>query len=235
MKIILSRKGIDGGIGKKPSPLLCGQDFLAPISIPIFDDYSKIKSDEIILSGNRLTDLIESLGVNQGGLRFIHLDPDLDEKSIPRKKGWRAMYGQSRSPLGHLNKHKIGAEDLFLFFGWFKETEQSNGAFYYKENTPDIHLFFGWLQVGEVLDAEGKSFDSLEKEYPWGHSHPHFGKKNGLGHGKIFLAKEFLQLEGLPVTSLPGAGIFRRFTNQAQLTFEGEKKTIHLEAASLFS
>ena len=40
---------------------------------------------------------------------------------------------------------------IFLFFGWFKQTEyDKQGRLIYKSYSPDLHIVYGYLQVGEI-------------------------------------------------------------------------------------
>ncbi|CAI8922445.1 hypothetical protein EMIT0158MI4_310005 [Burkholderia ambifaria] len=42
--------------------------------------------------------------------------------------GWRPALGQTGAAQGHLSNNGVGAGDVFLFFGWFRQVEKSRGS-----------------------------------------------------------------------------------------------------------
>jgi hypothetical protein len=235
MKIIISRKGIDGGNGGRPSPLIRNtRGELVPVSIPIGGQVEKWRYPDINVHGHNLWELTSSLGVRgKHGAELkktspVHFDPDLDIQSVSRKKGWKPLFGQCSRALRHLEKKSVTKDDLFLFFGWFKETDVLHQRIMYKKDADNIQAFFGWLQIGDVWKVGGTKTENLRvpKMYPeWGWAHPHFRGENGKGYGHIFVAANNLAVGG-KTTNLPGAGVFRRFTERAQLTWPKEKRSI---------
>src|SRR5262249_92863 len=79
-----------------------------------------------------------------------HLDPDLRASSVTRPHGWRPLFGQDGAAQRHLERHGVGVNDLFLFFGGFRETELCAGRLRYVAGGADLDLIFGWVRVGEV-------------------------------------------------------------------------------------
>ena len=63
--------------------------------------------------------------------------------------------------------------DLFLFFGWFRQTEQGPEGYRYVPRGGDflrggdLHVIYGYLQIGEILTDPEKI-----AQYRW---HPHAG------------------------------------------------------------
>lgn len=155
MKLILSRKGFDSSNGKCPSPILPDGTLL---SLPIpsdksdADTYSSLQwngktFDEIICSLHPKT----SLQANS----FCHLDPDIRADVRERSKEWQPAFGQRNSALSVLRNNGVGKGDLFLFFGWFKETEYApNGKLRYKSNAPDLHIIYGYMQIGSIIEKK---------------------------------------------------------------------------------
>src|SRR5258706_1321816 len=235
MKIILSRKGIDGGNGGTPSPLIKNSiNEWVPVSIPIGGGSEKRRYHEVSIHGYKLYELAKSLGVKgkQGqeinSESRVHFDPDLDPRSIRRNKDWRPMFGQCNAALGHLIKQGVGRGDLFLFLGWFMEANYTdNRASYEENNNPNgVHGFFGWLQVEEFWDVANNPMTKAMKEYPsWAWEHPHFRDGGDCGYGRIYIATKKLAV-GDKTYDLPGAGVFWRFTEKTQLTRNGEKRSI---------
>ena len=152
MKIVLSRKGFDSQYGKQASPILPDGTLLS-LPIPSHDD---LTYSEIHWEGRSYWDIISSLkpktDLNEHS--HCHLDPDLRACSIIRSDGWQPAFGQTGSPLTELRSFNVGVGDLFLFFGWFKETEYKNGRLCYKYKARDLHLIYGYMQIGNVVDND---------------------------------------------------------------------------------
>src|SRR5207253_694223 len=86
----------------------------------------------------------------------VHLDPDLRIESLPRKQGWRPLFGPAKSAQGHLDKQGVELGYIFLFFGRFRRVEQVDGRFRFKPRAPELHMLYGWLEVGDMwrVDTE---------------------------------------------------------------------------------
>ena len=192
MKIILSRKGFDSKYGEIPNPILPDGTLLS-MPIPLDDNLSYQD-----LSYNNLSydDILQQL---KPGFKYkkCHLDPDLRKDIIKRDKCWVASFGQSDAALSHLFNQNVMKGDIFLFFGWFKQTELYEGKLRFKPNAPDIHVIYGYLQIGDILS----SYDKIKKLY-W---HPHANiKEEHHKRNAIFVASEKL-LD----TDYPGFGVFK--------------------------
>ncbi|MFC1746596.1 hypothetical protein ACFL35_21570 [Candidatus Riflebacteria bacterium] len=217
MKIILSRKGFDSAYGKVPSPIFPDSRLL---SLPIPSKSSPIKYEDIKYSGIPVAKLVFDLSKGKIQKKYrAHLDPDLNKAARPRLKGWRPIFGQTGAAQGHLKKQGIAANDLFLFFGWFrKATIERDNRFGYIKGALDMHLIFGWLQVAEICPVN----KSLARKYPWAAYHPHFYGDYSI-NDTLYIARKNLFFPGLPST-LPGGGTFEYFHPELKLTKPGSTK-----------
>jgi hypothetical protein len=195
MKIILSRKGFDSSAGGIPSPILPdGSLFSLPIPFrgePI--TYAKIQ----FLFQNR--SVVQTIcDLCPAGYRSnsqapwspwssvpAHLDPDLRATDRPRLAGWRPLFGQDGAAQTYLNNNGVGPGDLFLFFGWFRETVWNEGRLMYRRKAPDMHLIFGWLEVGDMWHVPNCLPPSLPQ---WALYHPHTVSNYGHPNNTIYVA-----------------------------------------------
>ena len=207
MKIILSRKGFDSGYGGMPSPILPDRTLLS-MPIPSKD---AVRYDELRYGGKSYLELLRELKPTFKH-ETCHLDPDIRDGAKEREKGWTAAFGQEGAALSHLLNQGVGVGDLFLFFGWFRQTEIREGRLRFVEGAPDLHVIYGYLQIGRILS----SCDEIGA-VPW---HPHADPgRRGSKRNAIFLPAERL-LD----TDLPGYGVFG-FDERLVLTKKGETRT----------
>src|SRR5947209_602976 len=101
VKLILSRKGFDSGSGGGPSPILPDGRM---VSLPIPDKTAPFTyTDLSYASGMSMGDLIRDLApARVKPSHFAHLDPDIDPGAVPRRTGWRPVFGQSGPSQTHL-------------------------------------------------------------------------------------------------------------------------------------
>ena len=196
MKVIFSRKGFDSSAGGSPSPIVDGE----PCSFPIPGGRSTRYRD----LRNRAGVLVEQLTPCTGD-QYCHLDPDIDPCALARRPGWRGAFGQVRAAQGHLKRQGVGAGDLFLFWGWFRQA-QFNGRWSYTGDSE--HRLFGWLQVAEVLNIANQPQEACER-YPWLVDHPHLNGGPWPPSNTVYLASETLELPSHS-SDLPGSGVFKR-------------------------
>ncbi|MEX0776295.1 MAG: hypothetical protein WD042_11370 [Phycisphaeraceae bacterium] len=214
MKLILSRKGFDTGkhAGGCPSPILPdGRMVSLPIPLPS----AVISYGEIERDGQSIGPMVEQLtGGRIPQKHLAHLDPDLVEQSLPRRAGWRPIFGQVNQAQSHLRNCKVGPGDLFLFFGLFRRTRMFEGQLTWVRGEHPRHVIWGWLQVDEVLSPS----DVDRMRYDWALDHPHFHLD--MPSNTIYIARQRLGLgDGFNI-DVPGGGAFPRYLAELQLTAE---------------
>lgn len=246
MKIILSRKGFDSCYGGAPSPIFQDKSI---VSLPIPEtSYSKsgFRYKDIKSKDNVIVKVIESLNlpVNNdiisvspdapkdrlNGEHLAHLDPDLVYSSRDREKGWRGLLGQDQAAMGHLINQEVGANDLFLFYGYYQKMDIADGSYRIVPKSQPIHLIWGWLQVEacvKVVDIEAGRYP----QYSWTKYHPHFHHNaKPCSNNSIFIAKEYLEIDGLPNNSVSGYGAFNKYHKTRQLTDPDDTNPNHLRS-----
>lgn len=217
MKIILSRKGFDSQCAKQANPILPDGTLL---SFPIPDEHDDLTFSDIKWNGQSYIDIIRSLKPRTiwDENSHCHLDPDLRKESIDRTSGWRPAFGQTGSSLTELRDYDVKAGDIFLFFGWFKETEYRNGRLQYKYKARDLHVIYGYMQIGRIIE----SYDEIPD---WLKYHPHSNYEKyesawNRGMNAIYLPSDRLSI----VPELPGCGTFR-YDKRLVLTKDGYSRS----------
>lgn len=208
MKVILSRKGFDSQYGRMPSPILPDGTLLS-LPIPSKTDM-ETKYRDLYYGNSSYYDIIHTLNPNNKIKEEYncHLDPDIREEIKDRPTEWKPTFGQEKTALRHLQKQGVGIGDLFLFFGWFRQTEYIAGQLRYKKDAPNWHVIYGYLQVGEIIDTP--------TNIPaWLNGHPHAKMERWNSPNVIYTASS--KLSFLP--QLPGAG-YLQFSNRLVLTKE---------------
>src|SRR5690348_9179020 len=202
MKIILSRKGFDSSNGRVASPIL-PSGRLCSLPIPVADGENAPRYRDILFDGLSLGKLLHDLTGNCKWLdRPVHLDPDINNESVPRKPDWRGAFGQANAAEGHLQNQGVGKGDLFLFYGWFRQVECSGGTYRYVPGAPDLHVIFGWLQIEERIPVDQPS--GIPE---WASEHAHCRRQHPFKLDSLYIATERLTLPGMAL-DIPGAGIF---------------------------
>lgn len=223
MKFVFSRKGFDSSAGGCASPI-------APdgrmVSLPIPGGVSPARYRDIATPLGPMGLLAHQLSRGRvSGHHCAHLDPDLDPSALPRQPGWLASLGQVNAAQSHLEGQGVGIGDVFLFFGWFREAEETADGWAFRRGAPDRHVLFGYLQVGEqLLLGPDPDTRSLLAERPWLDLHPH---SSGHRHANntLHVASPNLVLNGRD-TGLPGAAAFSAFHEELVLTAPGAPKSL---------
>lgn len=227
MKVVLSRKGFDSSYGGMPSPILPDGRM---ISLPI-----PSRNDAYTLADINHPDIdVEKLVVDLSRERLkpwttIHLDPDLDRSFSTRLDGWRPALGQSGAAQTHLANNHVGAGDVFLFFGWFREVTIHKGVWKYVNDAPHLHVIFGWLEVDQVLQIVTQREQALAA-FPWIANHPHVSSPDWYDNdlNTLYIAREQSML--CSEKNL-GGGRFKIYKPILRLTKPGESRTVwHLPA-----
>lgn len=214
MKVILSRKGFDSQYGGQPSPILPDGTLLS-LPIPQADD--TVKFTELYYGQKSYYEIVKELNPKNLQINIAttaHLDPDIRHSCFKnRNKNWKPIFGQSGAAQGHLRNQNVSTNDLFLFFGWFKQTELINGKLRYKLGSADLHIIYGYLQVDKIF-CFGDNFP----DYASAHSHCDPKHKN-LSSNCIYVGKENLTFN----PNLKGADTFK-FSKKIMLTKNGMTK-----------
>lgn len=222
MKLVLSRKGFDSQYDGMASPILPDGRMIA-LPIPSRNDaytlaninYPEVDTAKLVadLSGGRLN--LDTA---------VHLDPDLDRPTDLRLSGWRPSLGQTDTAQSHLAKCQIGTDDVFLFFGWFRQVELRNGSWRYERSSPDLHVMFGWLEVEQVLPIVTHRNEVLA-QHPWIANHPHVARPDCYTdkRNSLYVAKSSSRLA--PKSKF-GAGRFESLQKELQLTKNGHTRSV---------
>lgn len=192
MKVIFSRKGFDSSSGGIPSPILPNGTLL---SLPIPSPKDGIPYSALTYKGKSYYEIIHSLShrTKIAPSTVCHLDPDLRRDVLPREN-WLPAFGQAGSSLMHLYNQSVGIGDIFLFFGWYRQTVILDGRLRFVPGAPDLHIIYGYLQIGNII----KSKDDLPYEL---YAHPHAADfRWETNKNALFLPTETLSLS----PSLPG-------------------------------
>lgn len=154
----------------------------------------------------------------------VHLDPDIDPRMLARLPHWRGSLGQTGIAQGHLQNMDVGAGDVFLFFGWFRQARVENGVASYVRGAPNIHQVFGYLQIQETVNlGEDPDVGSVLAQYPWLKGHPHLeGSRDA--NNTVYLASDMLHIDGVPL-GCAGSSPFSRYDPFLTLTVQGRSRS----------
>jgi hypothetical protein len=220
VKIILSRKGFDSAAGKVASPILPNSE-LCSLPIPGHEGheppirYANVMAGDISL-GILVSDLTRGKITPEAE---VHLDPDLRCSSYQRAPGWKPVFGQDGAAESHLQRQSVAAGDIFVFFGWFRQTELVDGHYRYVANAPDCHYIFGWLQIERRIAVSNRAALPF-----WALYHPHCSREQHSKLDSLYVSTDRLQLPGLH-TDLPGGGVFTRAHDTLRLTCPGSLRS----------
>lgn len=241
MKVILSRKGFDSANGGCASPILhpaddtgiALSDRCTLLSLPIPDEigieYTKLRVPES--SGISYADLISQLKGHDfppaTGKRMAHLDPDIRKDNREEKDiAWDPAFGQTKAAATFLKNNHVEKGDLFLFFGWFRNTTHTENGYRFVRKRDadrffeyaDMQIIYGYLQIEQILQDK-KDISS----YEW---HPHaMGKYIDQENNTLFLPSQILEtgISDIDRLKLPGYKAFN-FRPSLILTQEGRSR-----------
>lgn len=219
MKLILSRKGFDSQSGGMPNIILPDGTLL---SLPIPSKEGETKYQHIAYNGKTYYDIIKELRPKLAdnleeryGCR-CHVDPDLINKYINSPVSWSPAFGQQGISQIHLKKHEVSVGDIFLFYGWFRQTEEVNGKLRFvdsrKDDTVDKHIIYGYMEVGEIITNQ----DEIRERFPY---HPHALEKYSQNNA-LYLPSKTLSFD----SSRNGCGVLK-YDSIRQLTKARHKRS----------
>jgi len=164
------------------------------LSMPIPSDGDGCRFDEIHFAGKSYADIWRELKPTGSHYEWCHLDPDIRKDIRDNPAEWVPAFGRVSQAETHLEQFNIQKGDLFLFFGWFRETVYRSNRLCFRRDAPDLQAIYGYLQVGEILRGR-----ETERCY-W---HPHANRPEP--NNTIYLASSRLTFEDRE-TGLQGSG-----------------------------
>ena len=222
MKIILSRKGFDSANGGFPSPILPdGRMISLPIPSSDVIHYSDLKVDSVGTYYDLMLNLKGKIKHNKQWHDLkndtrCHLDPDIYSEIFPRKIGWTPAFGQIDAAQTHLENEKVKENDLFLFYGTFRQTELKDNHLRFIRTEKEKHIIFGFLQIGEILKV-----NEYQKCPTWMRYHPHTCEhRRKAKNNTIYIARDTLSWD-----SKQQGGRMFMFDKRLVLTKEGFSKS----------
>jgi hypothetical protein len=236
MKIIFSRKGCDGKYGASP---IFEDGRLLSLPIPYVDSHGANRQGinyREINSGIRefplVFDIVQQLAPRIAEMP-AHLDPDLNNRSIPREPGWRGLYGQSGGIQTQLNGVDKG--DLVLFFGRFRRVVPNLRPLRFVPETQQRakHVLFGWLQVDKPHILPGFQYPNLPANNlpDWAAYHPHaLYHQQEFNPNVIYAASTTLD----SLTGTPGWGLFQYYSDSICLTHPQRTSSFWRVTASMY-
>jgi len=232
MKIILSKKGFDGSWGGYPN-IISGN---AMYSMPIPDKESTHTYGELkTANGAGLFDTAKlyypRIYADKKRIPFtpdIHCHADPNISNYFGANNFVGSIGQVGGAQSHLEKEKINKDDIFLFFGWFREVK--NGKFI---KGTDKYTLFGYLQIGEIIYPQTLNEtekQEIEARHPWIKDQPHwdFNKYANRKNNCIYIARENCDFN----TALKGWGTFA-YNPTLALTKQDATKKSELQIPAL--
>jgi hypothetical protein len=210
MRVIFSRKGFDSSAGGFPSPAVDGTLISIPIPAGRGDPgslYRQLRTPLGISYAELMNDLEPTRGaIGWGGV--AHFDPQVDPKP-----NWLGALGHSGSAQKHALEPVVPG-DIFLFFGWFRQAEETAEGYRWKPHAKDFHAIWSYLQVGEVLDVDDNP--DVHRRFGW---HPHVQRNlaGGSKGDRLWVAARELNFEGLGGRA---SGLLR-LTDTTRLTVPG--------------
>ena len=209
MKLILSRKGMDSSAGKMPSPILPDGTLL---SLPIPHKNIGVKYDDISYGNKSYAEIIRELKPSFDFDEYgcCHLDPDIRADIDGHPSDWKPAFGQCDASATLLDNQGVDVGDIFLFFGWFKQTEyDTNGKLRFVRGAKDLHIIYGYMQVGSIV--KGDDINS----YNW---HPH--AKKAYKNNRLYIPSDTLSF----ADNVMGYGVLE-YDKKNVLTKEGYSRS----------
>lgn len=188
------------------------------LSLPIPSSLDSIEYESLTAPGGRtiggVIDELDARAKISG--KGAHADPDLVAGTRDREAGWLPSLGQIGAASGHLRKQGVQVGDLFLFYGWFRHTEEIDGRLRFRTDRPDFHAIYAYLKIGDVINA-----NDLADLPEWLHDHPHaINQRLAKSTNTIYVADQSLNVD----KALPGAGVFM-FRDELVLTKLGRSRS----------
>ncbi|ABK45546.1 hypothetical protein Mmc1_3055 [Magnetococcus marinus MC-1] len=195
-KIVFSRKGFDSSAGGFPS-IIFPDGSLFSIPIPSNRDKYTYSDLEYSYEGDEIQKILADI---TNGMYCKHSVEELSQSSYPqychhdpyffREESYSGLtLGQVGSAEGHLRNQGISEDDIFLFYGWFKQIKKNGDLWSFDSTAKDLHLVWSQITVGKVIQLDSQQDqEAALQEHPFLINHPHVGKQDG-GKNRIYLSK----------------------------------------------
>ena len=205
MKVILSRKGFEPTHGGIPSPIMPDGTLLL---LPKPVEEGAVSYDNLSYQGLSYYDIAVSLDkrlevtLNHAKCHTgcyitpLNHNPPLE---------WYPAYVHNGPLESHLSKQKVSVGDIFLFYGWFRQTEyDSMHRLRYVADAPEQNIVFSYFQIGAII----KDISFFSKQYNW-QLHTFIDKSNTIP-STIYLPTKKLSYNN----HQPGCGILSNSSKQ---------------------
>ena len=187
------------------------------LSMPIPTE-DNVSYSDIAWNGISYADILKQINPKDE-YTTCHLDPDIRDNRIHPIDGWKPAFGQISAAQGLLSNAGVQVGDLFLFFGWFRQVEEtiqgyrfaskSNEDFY---KGHDLQIIYGYMEIGEIITDQ----DEIRRFY-W---HPHASDlRTKYSSNALYLPSEKLSLN----PTLKGYGVLD-YREDRVLTMKGKNR-----------
>ena len=170
-------------------------------SLKVYENMSYLDLMNQLLPNKEKELILENKKIPLNDKTVCHFDPQLyNAQNFDKNSQYMGLFGQSGSANSHLlNTCKVKKGDLFLFFGWFKDTQKIDGKYKFIPDT-DKHVIWGWLEINKIADVS--ALNTEEKHLL--RKHPHIWMNNYSDNNSIYISSDKLSFN----KCLPGAGVF---------------------------
>lgn len=166
MRVVFSRKGMDTTSGGMPSPILPDGTLL---SIPAPNPTAPYAYSQIYYHGMSLEEIIRQLHPKYDFSKHAQcaIEPDLrgDIEGARPSSTWVPCFSQGGRCAAHLDAHKVGPGDIFLFYGSFQRTLFDGDSLHFVRHQPVVHLIFAYMVVDKVLTPLGLPMESFATKH----------------------------------------------------------------------
>lgn len=164
MRVILSRKGFEPAKGGIPSPIMPdGTLLLLPKpdedGIDSYYDFSY----EDMTYYDIVCSLSEELKEPLKNYR-CHSECYIPPEHHIHPSSWFPAYLRYGAMQTHLSHQRISVGDIFLFYGWFRQTAyDSNHKLHFVPDAPEQTIIFSYFQIGAII----KDLSFLSRQFKW--------------------------------------------------------------------
>ncbi len=176
MKVILSRKGFEPTHGGIPSPIMPDGTLLL---LPKPVEEGTISYHELSYKNLSYYDILTSLDKDLKeplNKARCHSSCYISPQNHTPPLEWYPAYFHNGLLESHLSKQKVSVGDIFLFYGWFRQTEyDSTHTLRFVPDAPEQNIIFAYFQIGAII----KDISFFSKQYNW-QLHTFIDKSNSI-------------------------------------------------------